>query len=422
MPVTNAVEKVRAFYEKDIATRIPFATHPLKIANGYAKELYVTMLAAILQYEHEPMREQTIFLERILVGVGIESSVQEIMKRAQMMDEKFAKDFYDEFVEQPLAENFIVDALVMTNCVVKVNEKQLIFLSEVVDVLGTSKELFKENVNVSKAVLGLQSEKILDLVNVKGSIRILNRFKYYLDTFRDIVKPTKQMLDSMVENKEIVVFYKMKFTENALDFNVMKKKFLVFKECEFSNITSPLKFSNIQGVVFDQCVIKDSSNYIFEMVHVENICILNCTFKNVEVRRGENFIYGGLIKANEETNLYMYSSLFENISVFASYESYSAPYSSAPIYLGKIKSLDIQNNKFISCNANGSYEGNKGALIIDDFPRELNYDCDHIESQFLDDRTFLEYIQLEYNIKPELGCKNNEIKNCTPSNLMMKEE
>lgn len=417
MPVTNAVEKVRAFYEKDIATRIPFATHPLKIANGYAKELYVTMLAAILQYEHEPMREQTIFLERILVGAGIESSVQEIMKRAQMMDEKFAKDFYDEFVEQPLAENFIVDALVMTNYVVKVNEKQLVFLSEIVDVLGTSKELFKENVNVSKAVLSLQSEKILDLVNVKGSIRILNRFKYYLDTFRDIVKPTKQMLDSMVENKEIVVFYKMKFTENALDFNVMKKKFLVFKECEFSNITSPLKFSNIQGVVFDQCVIKDSSNCIFEMAHVDNICLLNCTIKNIEVR-GRDDIYGALIKADGENNLYMYSSLFENISVYA---SYIYPGSSGPIYVGKIKTCAIWNNKFVSCNANGTFMGGESALIINSPYKFLTDSRKKINSQFLDDRTFLEYIQLEYNIKPELGCKNNEIKNCTPNNLMMEE-
>lgn len=417
MPVTNAVEKVRAFYEKDIATRIPFATHPLKVANGYAKELYVTMLAAILQYEHEPMREQTIFLERILVGVGIESSVQEIMKRAQMMDEKFAKDFYDEFVEQPLAENFIVDALVMTNCVVKVNEKQLIFLSEVVDVLGVSDEQFKENVNFSKAVLSLQNEKFLDIVNLRGSIRIVNRFKYYLDTFRDVVEPTKQMLDSMVENKEIVVFYKMKFTENALNFNVMKKKFLVFKECEFSNITSPLKFSNIQGVVFDQCVIKDSSNCIFEMAHVDNICLLNCTIKNIEVR--SDGIYGAFIRADGENNLYISSSLFKNVSVFA---SNSHLLSSGPIYVGKIKSCAIWNNKFISCNANGIFRRNRDALIISNTERWLAYSRKKIKSQFLDDRTFLEYIQLEYNIKPELGCKNNKIKNCTPSNLMTKEE
>lgn len=415
MSVTNAVEKVRAFYEKDLATRIPFDTHPLKEANDYAKELYVTMLAAILQYEHEPLREQIIFLERISVGVGIEMPVQEIMKRAQMMDEKFAKDFYEEFVEQSLTENFVVDALVMTHCVDKVNEKQLVFLSEIVDVLGISKELFKENVNFSKAILGLQNDNILDIVSLNGSMKVFSEFKYYLSTFMKSTKPTKQMLDSMIEKKEIVVFYKMKFTGLVLNSILMMKKFVIFKECEFSNVTSAIKFANIQGVVFDQCLIKDSSNSIFEMAHVENICVLNCTFKNIEVKGGD-CIYGGLIKTDGETNLYMYSSVFENISVYA---SHSTPYSSAPIYLGKIKTLDIQNNKFISCNANGTFEGGKGALIIDTFLNELNYECDHIESQFSDDRTFLEYIQLEYNITPELGCKNNEIKNCTPNELLI---
>ena len=73
MTVANNVEKIRTFYKEELPTRIPFDTHPLKDASEYAKELYCTMLAVILQYENEPMREQLIFLERISQGIGLET-------------------------------------------------------------------------------------------------------------------------------------------------------------------------------------------------------------------------------------------------------------------------------------------------------------------------------------------------------------
>ena len=80
------------------------------------------------------------------------------MQKAKTVDVDFAKEFYEEFVDQSLAKNFIVDALVMTNCREKIAEKQLSFLVEVVDVLGVGKEEFEVLVQGVKQILSTPPE------------------------------------------------------------------------------------------------------------------------------------------------------------------------------------------------------------------------------------------------------------------------
>lgn len=415
MSVAKNVETIRAFYEKELPTRIPFDTHPLKEADDYAKELYSTMLAVILQYENEPMREQTIFLERIITGIGLEASVQTVMQKAQMFDEKFAKDFYEEFVGNKLAQNFVVDGLVMTNCCQKPNQKQLGFLSEVVDVLGIEEELFKELVMLSQAVLCMSSEKYMQIIRSNASVRFLDTFNYYFSTFIKTYKLTNQVFDQMIENDEIVFIFRMKFTSQNMKKVIEKKKLIIFKECEFANITMPMELANIQGVIVDNCLFKDSSSNIFNLAYVENICIRNSTVKNIEVR-GSDYIYGGVIRSIGNTNLFIYESKFEGISLYA---SHSNPYSSAPLFIGEVKTFDIRNNKFFECNANGTYQGNGGGQIVNDANNHIErYEYYYIEQNFTDDRTFLEYLETEYGIKPEQGEYGNEIENCNPNHLI----
>ena len=57
------------------------------------------MLAVILQYENEPMREQTIFLERIITGIGLEASVQTVMQKRKCLMKSLRRIFMKNLLE-----------------------------------------------------------------------------------------------------------------------------------------------------------------------------------------------------------------------------------------------------------------------------------------------------------------------------------
>uniref|UniRef100_UPI00187D66DB hypothetical protein n=1 Tax=Metasolibacillus meyeri TaxID=1071052 RepID=UPI00187D66DB len=226
---------------------------------------------------------------------------------------------------------------------------------------------------------------------------------------------TNQEFDQMIENDEIILFFRMKFTSQNTETAIEKKKLIIYKECEFVGITTPLHLANIQGVIIDNCLFEDSSSNIFNMSYVENIYITKSAVKNIEVS-GEDYIYGGVIRSIGKTNLFIYNSLFKGISLNA---SDSVPYSNAPIFFGEIKTFDIRNNKLFECNANGQYNGQVGGLIVNDANTTIErYEFYQIEQDFTDNRTFLEYLHMEYGIISEQGESGNEIKNCNPNQLI----
>lgn len=355
--VTTTVERIRAFYEDDVATRVPFQTHPLKESDEYTKNLYCTMLTLILQYENEPMREQIVFLERIITGIELNLPVHTLIKQAKTADVEFAKEFYDQFADTTLARNFIVDALVMIYCRQKVAEKQLEFLVEVVDVLGVDEGEFEVLVQGAKVILSTPPEKAISLYNEKvvADYELL----YYLpkdDSERNIIRLFNVTLESLQKvlkeqgKTNTVYVYNSKFKLEE-QFYIEETHDVYFINCEFTgnyNVHIKTNFN----VTFERCYFYHMHERCIRVSRIKALYIISCKFEHCGyLYNGNGSAEGGIILSdpwNIDIELYLIDNEFNECYTKTTSTS-SSYFASGAIFFGRVCNFIAIDNKFIDC-------------------------------------------------------------------------
>ena len=360
-----------------MATRIPFDTHPLKETDEYTKNLYCTMLTLILQYENEPMREQIIFLERIVKGAELDATIQTLIHKAKTADATFAKEFYEQFVGTALAKNFIVDALVMTNCREKA-EKQLAFLVEVVDVLGVDEEEFGVLVQGAKQILSTPSENVQSLYAEKAVADY--ELLYYVpkdDSEKNVIRLFNITLEDLQEmlteqgRTNTIYVYNSKFNLEE-QFYIGEVHDLYFINCEFTG-NGDIYIQTDFNVTFERCYFYHMHNGCINIYRIKALYIISCRFEHCgKLYNGSGSIYGGIIFADYNAiELYLLENEFKECYVKTT-STNSGYVAQGAIFYGKVSNFVALNNRFIDCCCY-SYHSSKQLFYFGSYSESQQY-------------------------------------------------
>lgn len=162
------MEQIRHFYKHKLSKSFPFDTHPLSNGTIQQKELYCTMLTLIMYEKHEPAEVQIAFLERIAMASQCELTKQALVERAESIDESFATYFCEAFVEHPLAQNFIIDALLLVYCTgLPPSTAQQSFLVEVMNALNIDTHQLATLIETVNELLSVSAENYIDILKRK---------------------------------------------------------------------------------------------------------------------------------------------------------------------------------------------------------------------------------------------------------------
>lgn len=422
MNIETAVEKVRAFYKEDIANRHPFEGHPLEDYEDYIKDLYLTMLAAIMQYENTPLHEQKVFLERITKGVHAQLEVGKYVQKAVTMDESFAKDFYDNLKDQPIVMNFVLDALVLVHCRMSGNQKQLAFLAEVIDIFGYDIKELEALILLAKAILSRDYRGFANAIVISPRLDMLDQIEYYSHFEYEKGAPvirnanTFEILDLFAsEEKNIYI------KDCIIDLSSLKDRLLVqnktqliFKNCIIKGKDAPITFINIGSILFEHCEVSGFQQGTFEMIAVAEVAILNSQFRNCS-RSHNSIAYGGIIQNHDELELSIIDSMFVNNFTRLIDNNWGA---NGAVFSGPIRNYYIIDNIFEDCYTDGTMDKRSLVRIWHtengiDFDYNLMSESLRNESEFYTSVKVKQYIEEKKDIylldNLEFG---NKLKNC----------
>lgn len=408
MSSLQSVKKITAVFQNDLPARLPFDQHPLKQEDDYTKELYCTMLAVIIQCEHTPEFEQTIFFKRLIQGVNIDITFEQFMQKALKITEQFPKDFYDQLNGQPIFKNFIIDALVMMNCKEKMNKNQFSFLAELLSVFQISEKSLREWSTFAKNIVTQNKEAIFKYVEDYANFKNLQLFAYYDIDHNNhyyLKNGDIHQIDAMMNSDpEVILLEECRFTEDLLSYVIHSKKLVHFKNCHFEAIPNPLQFLNIHALIFEECEFCNFSDTVMVVEGVESIILKKCVVKNMEYSNYQKAIFIG---GKEVKEVMIIESQFENINYNNDYDNYGVL-----LKLNRCK-IHLVKNNFKKINAKGythlfSLE-NRYSWFFSDVLYKENFDVEN----FVEKRTLESYVKEELNLGGNQHIQvNNEFDDC----------
>lgn len=424
-------KEISNYISNDCMIKNPFKTHALKDAESYAKNLYVTMLAMIVQYKHQPKPEQLKFLNYIIQAMELDEDLPLLLNRAQLIDSKFIEEFYLEFSNSPLVENFLVDSLILIKYSPENNETQMNLLIDVIASLDIEKCAFLKCLEIAKVLI--EQDKNLFYYNLCSELDLkrLNQWESYISTSKNTIYGNSYIYKGSIENikkmfeKQKNINYIVNECEISLDYDgltIENQNVIIFKNCVFSNFMQSLKLSDINYLIFENCHLGNSEIRMIECSGVANIVFLNCVIENIS-RTKDNNPVGGFLHSSTKSNMYLIQNIFKNILI-KSAQSYKATY--GVVIASSLKNLYFGGNEFINCTsyAPPSYD----ALVFSTIMFDWQGGNDYPEERFkhgiqLEYDSFEDFLEQQLDIKLEINkIENNIIHDCTPKHIIYEEK
>lgn len=361
---SKSVDKLRMYFKKHKSESYPITEHPLEQADDYSKGIYITMLCTIMYNDSEPREEQRLFIERLMNGIGISGNINDYIKKALEIDDKFAEEFVRQFKDNDLKYNFIVDALVLISSVGSLEKRDMEFVSEICDILAISKDDVRFYSNMALGIVEQDSEKFIEASDNNLTLEKVERFKYYYKEF---------FSDILINNSEILHYYSSKKKE--LDFKLLSKdseivnfneKNIVLENYIINLDNVEFKFKDCDEVKFRNC---DFNGQAIEFEYCNNIIIENCKF--------DKFKKGTI-------NLFNCNSISIEKSYFKGCSKYvgDSTGEGGVIYSKKLKKADIIDSNFYDCSLKGDYISHLvlGAIFYADYNTEFNLEGNEFNS------------------------------------------
>jgi hypothetical protein len=235
---------------KNMAEKIPIKDHILSKADEYTQKVYLRLLCSILQFDNDnkTKESQMLFILRILAGINNKNIVFEDILASLMCMEFDEIDEIINTISNEFAEMFIVDSLICANITGKTTNNIFEYLSSIFSLFNIQKEIVKELVYLSSAILELDDERILltkPLVNI-------NKFTIYMK--KPIIGHIVYNLEELITiNDKDAIILNSKLTNLSEEINLDKfhVETISFINCTFENIYSI--FSDTKQVKFINC-------------------------------------------------------------------------------------------------------------------------------------------------------------------------
>lgn len=360
----KSVDKLRMYFKKHKSESYPITEHPLEQADEYTKGIYITMLCTIMCNNSEPREEQRLFIERLMNGIGISGAINDYIKKVLEIDDKYAEEFIEQFKDNDLKCNFIVDALVLVSSVGSPEKKDTEFISEICDMFAISKDDIRIFSKMALGIVEQDSEKFIDSSDNNLILEKVEQFKYYYKDFFD---------GALIDNNEVLYFYANEKKELNVEMFFKGNEIIKFKEKTIVLENYKIKLNRVKFNFIDCHEIKfincDFTGNAIKIEECENITIKKCEFRDFES--------GTLILLNCD-NIFIEKSSFKRCAKVLG----NMGKSGAIIYSEELKKADILECIFYECSLKTLYEWNptEGVIFYGDCECKFNLKRNEFDS------------------------------------------
>lgn len=359
------------------AKQYPITEHPLSKNDEHIKKLYITFLSSVMQYYGKSIEDRLIFLSRIMQGCNININLIDVIQYGVNIDNPLYDEFITQISKADLQHNFIVDALIISSCDSKIENKSIEYIAEIASVLNISNDDMKILCNIANVIL-IQSQEIFKTV-----------FDFIKPKLHYFICYTKEFVDGLLsDNKELFCFR----GKNSIDFSVAD--IIISKKVEITNASvhlsgEDIKLKDNDSIFINNCkfiletmIIEKRRGWDDEIVRqdeylsIENCCNLNISDIHFNII-GENIrptynilkirLCGNVNLKNIKFNdIYMHSS--ESTSSYIFFEN-----------IGNINMNNLHtNNCYLQC---GNYYDLLGGIVyVENAKKACIADCKFINT------------------------------------------
>ena len=314
-----------------------FETHPLTTSTPLEKTTYLTFLASIAIYTDGFNKEKISFLQRLLNPLELPEKLAHFLQKGKNIALADVTVFLDCFKTKPLADNFLLDALLLLFCNRKQLPENFLYIAEFAELLEVPLPKMEQLLLLAQAIIQQDNTLYQQFLSTRQDIAEEN-FLYYSQNF---------VQGLSVHNSEQLRILGSFFIDANTTYT--SKNIHLLNATITFNENSKLAFEEAQSVHFENCTFNNGRN--IDLLNCREIVFSNCHFNNFSNRTL-------FIDAAQEVRLT--NCHFENSSNNA-----RSTIIAGTVYLKNCASADINNCQFLNCQAKGlnSYTPSFGAAI-----------------------------------------------------------
>ena len=321
---------LREVMRDDKAKLYAVINHPLASHEEYYRDLYLKMLCLIAHYSDGMNESQLFMLQRLILGVTGDTSVQEYIRRASEADEEFLNDFIDGFRTEELRFSFVVDSLVLSAIGSKDNTDQLQFIAELSEQLQINTEEIKYLALLSQSIIEQNHDKYTAAEETRPSRISFESFFYFTKSFVQVFiatgndqffmafhERTRYNFDqqvgadfgttSMLMRQRHIHMENMIIDTEAFQLTFEGCERVVLNNCELIGSTNSLIFKCCKEIRLEKCLFRDFSGRALIFEDVTDIRIDSCDFNKCLYIHSKSWgdwdHLGGVIYSQEPANI-----------------------------------------------------------------------------------------------------------------------
>lgn len=381
------IEEIRTMMSGMKVEMYAIVNPELAALDEYTKNLYLKVLCTVVQYENEPSEMQTLYLKRLIAGIGTEEPLEEYMRKALEISDVDIKEFISYMKEDQVRYYFALESMVLTAMGQQIQDNYE-YLAELIELCGITKEDLKYLAFVAESILRQDSgyyDTAKDSINDRT--RSLNFYpyisNYYAGALIDNDNEQYYTAPGLGMNTNDIIlpaeYTARKVTFRNLVINLGEDcKFEGCETVDFINCkittdnSKALYFKAIGNVSFIECEFYDMDNHVACFESVNNVEVKQCTLRNCGWIRSMSDYKGALFKYNWPLGS---TFNFINNKVLNCYIKNTSSYAGCTGILidsDEVREGIIRDNEFIGCQCINNNTG-KAAAIIGGAKRQFNY-------------------------------------------------
>ncbi|OOB78854.1 MAG: hypothetical protein BEN18_05860 [Epulopiscium sp. Nuni2H_MBin001] len=297
--------KLRKHIRMIKANNFPIHNHPIQNLDKQSKDMYIKMLCFILRYTENLEEEQTMLIDRLIVGVKGDDTLQDYMQQSYYI----TVDVYETFVNEVLIDGlkyvFVADMLVLIH--IGAHPEDVIqFAAEIIEGLGILENELSYILDVVQAILNQNIGQYFEISAVSPPKLPPNLLRYLLKSDNQV---HSQITDSIISfaftslqalnladylptiNGAVIFESKqtVRFIGCTIDLSHFRMEFfdveqIKFVGCHLKNGKHFTQFKNCNEIVVRDCIFEDYSDRIFTLgAGVGKVELYRSKFLNCEI-------------------------------------------------------------------------------------------------------------------------------------------
>lgn len=378
------IEEIRTMMSGMKVEMYAIVNPELAALDEYTKNLYLKVLCTVIQYENEPFEMQTLYLKRLIAGIGTEEPLEEYMRKALEISDVDIKEFISYMKENQVRYYFALESMVLT-AMGQQTQNNYEYLAELIELCGITKEDLKYLAFIAESILR-QDSGYYDTAkdNINNRTKSLNFYpyvsNYYAGALIDNDSEQYYTAPGLEMNTNDIIlpaeYTARKVTFRNLVINLGEDcKFEGCETVDFINCkittddSKALYFKAIGNVSFTECEFYDMDNRVAYIHQVNNVKVKQCTFRNCGFTSKE-WATGAIFYFRTE-GVFRYATTkcftFENNIVQHCYIKGDTKGQSGVTGIlfdaNGVESYVVQSNKFIGCQCIDSNYKTQDAII-----------------------------------------------------------